>query len=69
MKKHVEKRRERMQRLAANDAMRRCTFCRRELPRVGMLILLTPSGKTLRYCNDNCRQDHVDAVFTLEERR
>lgn len=69
MKPHVKARLERNRQIAANDALRRCTFCRRELPRVGVLILLTPSGDTLRYCNEHCRQDHVDALFTLEAKR
>ncbi len=65
MRKHVKARRERLAQIAANDAMRRCTYCRRELP-AGFLILLTPSGGTLRYCGSDCREDHREAKFALE---
>lgn len=69
MKAYIKARKERNRLIAENDAMRRCSFCRQELPRIGVLIMLTPGGKTLRYCNDGCRQDHADALFTLEARR
>jgi hypothetical protein len=67
MKKHVVARRARNLELGQQDALNRCTFCRRELP-AGYLILLTPSGGTLRYCGTGCREDHREAKFTLEGR-
>lgn len=67
--KQRESRRARNRQIAEQDHAGRCTFCRRTLPRIGVLLLLTPSGKSLRYCNAGCRQDHADKLFTLEARR
>lgn len=68
-KKHIKARRERNLELGKRDAANRCTACRRALPKVGVLIMLTPSGQTIRYCDETCRQDHIDALLTLEARR
>lgn len=67
--KHIEIRRRRARELGRMDAANRCTFCRRALAKFGVLLLLTPAGEQLRYCDDNCRQDHVDALQTMEARR
>lgn len=48
------------QQLGQQDAISRCRFCRRQLP-AGYLLLLTPSGGTLRYCDQDCREDDVCA--------
>lgn len=69
MKKHLAARRERSLELGKQDAANRCTACRRALPKIGVLMMLTPAGETIRYCNETCRQDHLDALLTLEARR
>lgn len=69
MKKHLTARRERNMELGKQDARNRCTSCRRALPKIGVLMMLTPSGDTIRYCSEVCRQDHIDALLTLEARR
>ncbi len=69
MKPHIKARQERNLELGKQDAANRCTSCRRELPKMGVLLMLTPGGHQLRYCDDTCRQDHIDALQTLEARR
>lgn len=69
MKKHIKARRERNREIGKQDAARRCVFCRRELPHYGVLAMLTLDGETIRYCDETCRQDHIDALLTLEARR
>lgn len=69
MKKHIAARQDRNRELAQRDAASRCVSCRAALPKIGILILLTPSGNTLRYCNEDCRQSHIDALQTREARR
>ena len=68
-RKHVKDRRARNLELGKQDAANRCTSCRRGLPKIGVLMMLTPSGETIRYCNETCRQDHIDALLTVEARR
>lgn len=69
MKKHIAARQDRNRELAEHDAANRCASCRQALPKLGVLIMLTPGRSTLRYCNETCQQDHIDALQTREARR
>ena len=68
MRKHVQERRVRNCQLAEADMLSRCTFCRRALPKAGVVIVAAISGHQ-KFCNENCQADHTDALRTMEARR
>lgn len=68
-KTHAQAAKDRRRALERQEFERRCTFCRRALPKTGVLMMLTPGGQQLRYCDEGCRIDHLDALQTMEARR
>lgn len=69
MKKHIAARQVRNAALGKLDAAARCTFCRRALPKIGVLIVLAPDGQPVKFCDEHCHQSQLDAVLTREARR
>jgi hypothetical protein len=66
-KKRIAERQATNQRIAEQDAANRCGFCRRGLVN-GYLTQVGPDGVTSRYCDENCRLDHIEAVNWREGR-
>ncbi len=60
MRKHVLERRERLRKLAERDFANRCRFCRRALS-LGWWEFVAADGQALRYCDEECRKDHLEA--------
>lgn len=70
MKKHIRERQARHAQMSARDQARRCTFCRRELPKVGAVVRFTADGTALPFCDENCELDQADkSLLTVEVRR
>ncbi len=59
-KKHILERRERLRKIAEQDAANRCRFCRRALSD-GFWEFIAADGQSLKYCAESCRADHVEA--------
>lgn len=54
--KALAARRERNRQLAIEDAKHRCSECRIVLPKVGARIVIGVSGRTFKYCSEDCER-------------
>ena len=37
----------------------KCTFCGKELPPVGLTILVKRTGESVRFCNSKCEKSYL----------
>lgn len=68
-KSHVQARRDRLRAIAEQDRANRCTFCHRQLPKTGVVIVIRPDGQEAKFCDEFCEADQKDALQTMEARR